>query len=282
MNFKVDLHTHTTASDGSKTPSELVQIAADSGIKVIAITDHDTLDGVNEAIQAGKRLGVEVVAGVEIGVEFNPEMHILGYFFNDGYLKLQPILEQLKESREKRNPKIIKKLNEMGFDITLEEAINESGGGIVGRPHIAKVMVNKGYVKSVSEAFEIYLSSGRPAYFKKDRLTPYQGIQEIKKAGGIPVLAHPIFLERTFSQLDDLLLRMKLDGLVGVEVYHTEHSQGFARQLEILAQKHGLIMTGGSDYHGDFKPDIDLGIGRGNLSIDYALYENLKNSNICK
>ena len=272
----IDLHTHSTASDGSMRPAELVRYARETGLAVIALTDHDSMGGVEEAIEEGKKIGVEVVAGVEIGVEFKPEMHMLGYFFGDSYENIREVLEELRQNREKRNPQIVEKLNELGFAITMEEVREAAGGNVIGRPHIAKVLVDKGYAESVSEVFEKYLSAGRPAYFKKDRLTPGQGMQEILKAGGVPVLAHPLYLERDWDQLDDLLARLKQEGLKGLEVYYTDHSEEDIVQYRKLAEKHGLVMTGGSDFHGSFKPDIDLGKGRGNLKVPYELLEKLK------
>lgn len=272
----VDLHTHSTASDGSMRPSELVRHAKQEGLAAIAVTDHDSVDGVEEALEEGKKIGIEVIAGVEIGVEFNPEMHILGYFFGDDYKKMAGVLETLRANREERNPKIVKKLNEMGFDITMDEVMAAARGNVVGRPHIAKALLDKGYVESVSEAFNKYLSSGRPAYFKKDRLTPYQGVQEILKAGGIPVLAHPMYLELEFEQLDELLKKMKRDGLKGMEVYYVDNSEAATDMFRSLAEKYGLLATGGSDFHGKFKPDIALGSGRGNLRIPYEVLDRLK------
>lgn len=272
----IDLHTHSTASDGSMRPAELVRYAREAGLAAIALTDHDSMGGVEEAIEEGKKTGVEVVAGVEIGVEFKPEMHMLGYFFGDSYENIREVLEELRQNREKRNPQIVEKLNEMGFAITMEEVREAAGGNVIGRPHIAKVLVDKGYAASVSEVFDKYLSAGRPAYFKKDRLTPGQGMQEILKAGGVPVLAHPLYLERDWDQLDELLAQLKQEGLKGLEVYYTDHSEEDIIQYRRLAEKHGLVMTGGSDFHGSFKPDIDLGKGRGNLRVPYELLEKLK------
>ncbi len=272
----IDLHTHSTASDGSMRPAELVRYARETGLAAIALTDHDSMGGVEEAIEEGKKTGVEVVAGVEIGVEFKPEMHMLGYFFGDSYENIREVLEELRQNREKRNPQIVEKLNEMGFAITMEEVREAAGGNVIGRPHIAKVLVDKGYAASVGEVFDKYLSAGRPAYFKKDRLTPGQGMQEILKAGGVPVLAHPLYLERDWEQLDELLAQLKQEGLKGLEVYYTDHSEEDIVQYRRLAEKHGLVMTGGSDFHGSFKPDIDLGKGRGNLKVPYELLEKLK------
>ncbi len=276
MEKLIDLHAHTTASDGSMRPAELVRQAKEAGLCAIAVTDHDTVSGVEEAQEEGRRIGVEVIAGVEIGVEFLPEMHMLGYFFNDSYKNIGAVLSELINNREMRNPKIIAKLNELGFDISNDEVVSASEGDVIGRPHIAKVMVDKGYVKTINEAFDKYLASGRPAYFKKDRLSPYQGIQEILKAGGIPVLAHPMHLDLGLAQLDELLFRMASVGLKGVEVYYVDHPYNFKEQVKYLAKKHKLIATGGSDFHGSFKPEIKLGKGYGKLKIPYSILEELK------
>lgn len=276
MEKLIDLHTHSTASDGSMSPAELVRHAKESGLAAVAVTDHDTVFGIAEAFEEGARVGIEVIAGIEIGVEFKPEMHILGYFFGDNYLKIKSILDELRKNRDIRNPKIVAKLNELGFDITLEEVAEEAKGNVVGRPHIAKVLMNKGYVGSVDEAFEKYLASGRPAYYIKDKLTPGKGIQEILKAGGIPVLAHPIHLGFGLSQLDDLLGKLNSYGLKGVEVYYVDNSESDIFAHRQLAEKYNLVATGGSDFHGIFKPDIAIGRGRGNLKVTYDVLENLK------
>jgi len=272
----IDLHTHTTASDGSLTPVELVRYAYNKGIAAIAVTDHDTMTGVESAAEEGKKLGIEVVPGVEISVDFKPEMHLLGYFFNKGYESIFNILKELREKREQRNPKIIKKLNEMGFDITLSEAESLAMGGIVGRPHIARVMMNKGYVSSIAEAFDKYLASGRPAYFKKEKLNPEEGISVIAGAGGIPVLAHPVHLNMDFSQLDSLLGNLADKGLKGIEAYYTDNTEEQTMEFVRLADKHNLLVTGGSDFHGSFKTDIEIGIGKGNLKVPYILLEKLR------
>lgn len=272
----VDLHAHTTASDGSMSPKELVRHAKDLGLVAVAVTDHDTIDGIKEAVEEGEKQGIEVIAGLEISADFDPEMHMLGYFFDDSYLNLRVTLDRLKENRNERNPKIIRKLNELGFNVTMEEVVAKTKGDVIGRPHIAKVMVEKGYVTSVAEAFAKYLSSGRPAYFKKDKLTPVEGIREITEAGGIPVLAHPIHLGMDRSELDILLSELAHSGLKGMEVYYVDNNDSETAYLAELAQKHNLIATGGSDFHGIFKPDIELGKGRGNLEIPYDAVEKLK------
>ncbi|MCX7748696.1 MAG: PHP domain-containing protein [Clostridia bacterium] len=271
----IDLHTHTTASDGSMSPREIVRHAKANGLSALAVTDHDTVDGLEDALDEGKKVGLEVIPGVEIGVEFKPEMHILGYFFN-GYTRIKGTLDKLRENREERNPKIIRKLNEMGYDISMDEVKAEARGNVVGRPHIAKVLINKGYMDSMQQAFETLLGSGKPAYFKKDKLTAEAGIGEILDAGGVPVLAHPIYLGLDEEKLDILFATLKSYGLKGVETYYVDHSKEDTGRFLKLADRYGLVPTGGSDFHGSFKPDIAIGKGKGNLLVPDELLERLK------
>jgi predicted metal-dependent phosphoesterase TrpH len=276
MESIVDLHTHSTASDGSFTPKELVRLARDIGLSAVAITDHDTIDGIDEALEEGRLSGIEVVPGLEISVDFETEMHILGYFFGNNYLNMAPVLKELKEHRERRNPKIINRLKELGFDISLEEIEKKAGSKIISRPHIARALLEKGYVESINEAFEKYLARGRPAYFRKEKLLPEEAIKEIRRAGGLPVLAHPIYLGMDFGQLDLLLLKLKSYGLIGIEAYYSDNTvEDTVRCIE-LAEKHGLVATGGSDFHGRFKPDIRLGTGRGQLKVPYEALQQMK------
>jgi predicted metal-dependent phosphoesterase TrpH len=276
----IDLHAHTSASDGSMSPAELVRHAKEIGLTAVAITDHDTINGVEEALEEGKRIGIEVVAGLEIGVDFVPEMHLLAYFFNDNYNSINPTLQKLRQKRNERNPKIISKLNEMGFKLTLDEVKVYANGKILGRPHIAKAMVDKGYVKSANEAFNKYLARGCPAYFKKDKLSPEEGIAEILAVGGIPVLAHPIYLKRERKELLILLKSLAKAGLKGLEVYYADNTEEETEMMYELAKECGLLVTGGSDFHGTYRPDVKLGSGRGNLKLPYKLLEDLKAASI--
>jgi len=280
----IDLHTHSTASDGSMSPSELVRHAYESGLSAMALTDHDTVAGVEEAFEEGARTGIEVIAGVEISVspsewgfmEHETEMHLLGYFFNGGYRALYPLLEDLRRKREQRNPKIIEKLNKLGFDITMEEVAAKAPGGVAGRGHIARVLMEKGYTNSMEEGFEKYLGTGKPAYVKKDKLTPEQGISAILESGGVPVLAHPVLLDLQPGQLAAVLERLKKAGLKGIEALYSENSPEQTRELLELAVRTGLKVTGGSDFHGVYKPKIKIGTGRGDLRVPYRLLEELK------
>jgi len=277
MDRFIDMHIHSTASDGSMRPSELVRHAKENGLAAVALTDHDTVDGIKEALEEGERIGLEVVPAVEISLDFDTEMHMLGYFFGETYLNIEPVLRGLREKREKRNPKIIENLNRMGFDITIDEVVAEAQGRVVARPHIASVMVKKGYVESVAEAFEKYLANGKPAYVKRETLTPEEGIKVIRDAGGIPVLAHPIYLGLTLEELDELVARLVAAGLKGIEAYYVDNTIFDTINLLKLAAKYDIVVTGGSDFHGRFKPDISIGKGRGNLKVPYEFLERLKN-----
>lgn len=275
MSGIIDLHVHTTASDGSLTPSELIRHACSKGLVAIAITDHDTINGLQEAVEEGKDTGIEVIRGVEIGVEFTPEMHLLGYFKNEPGTKLQTVLNELREKRYERNPKIIRKLNEMGMDITYENVLEEAQGSVVGRPHIASVMVRKGYVGGIADAFSQYLAFGKPAFVKKDKLQPEEGIRVIIEAGGVPVLAHPTYLNLDIEKLDLLVSELVKAGLRGIEAYYPDHDKEETQKFIELAEKHNLLLTGGSDFHGSLKPEIEIGIGSGNLNVPFELLGKL-------
>jgi len=272
----IDLHTHSTASDGSMTPDELVRHAIDSGLKAIALTDHDTIDGIESALNEGMKNNFPVIPGVEISVDYKKELHILGYFSRNNYKRIGNILDALKNSRALRNEKTVKKLNEIGINITMEDVKKTAGDGLIGRPHIARAIMEKGYTKTIEEAFNEYLAFGKVAYFKKEKLTPQQGISEILKAGGIPVLAHPVLLHMSQQELDDFLKELCSYGLKGIEAYYVDNTEEDTNMLLALAEKHNLIVTGGSDFHGYFKPKIKIGKGYGDLKVPYSILESLE------
>lgn len=276
----IDLHTHTTASDGSMTPQELVRYAFEKGLAAVAVTDHDTVGGVNQALEEGDRLGIEVIAGVEISVDFSSEMHLLGYYLNGNCELIQDTLKSLREMREQRNSKIVNRLNELGFDITMQEVIGNAKGGNAGRLHIARVLIEKGYVRSTDEAFGKYLGTGKPAYFKKEKLTPKSGIAEIIRSGGIPVLAHPFYIGLPLDRLDQLMGELVGYGLKGVEAFYSLHTEEQTTMLLKLAKKHNLLVTGGSDFHGSFKSDIEIGSGTGSLRVPYSLLTALRSCKV--
>jgi hypothetical protein len=276
--MSIDLHTHTTASDGSLTPSQLVRYAKKKGLTVIAVTDHDTVDGNAEAVAEGERQAITVVPGVEISVDYSPgSMHMLGFFIDIKNTGLSEKLRLLQDSRADRNPRIIQKLNTLGVNITYQEVIAQSGGGQVGRPHIAQVLVQKGYTQSVQEAFNRYLGKGAPAYSDKFRLEPADAISMITGAGGVPVLAHPFTLNcANTDELEGLVRQLASLGLAGMEVYYTEHSSKQVSVYESIARRHNLLITGGSDFHGANVEGIELGKGRGGLNIPHGIFEKLQ------
>ncbi|MCK5185960.1 MAG: PHP domain-containing protein [Deltaproteobacteria bacterium] len=274
----IDLHIHTTESDGTLTPSQVVRYAKEKGLKAVAITDHDTIHGNEEAIKEGMSEGVEVIPGVEISVDYSPgTMHMLGYFITTEDPILNEKLALLQDSRADRNPRIIEKLNKLGLSLTYDEVVQVSGGGQVGRPHMAQVLMKKGYTKSIKEAFDKYLGKGAPAYLDKFRLSAVEAITMITDAGGIPVLAHPFTLYcKSSDELDALVEKLVNQGLQGLEVYYSEHDERKTSSYKLLAKRYNLAITGGSDFHGKNMKGIDLGTGRGKLKIPYTALENLK------
>jgi predicted metal-dependent phosphoesterase TrpH len=271
-----DLHLHTKASDGTYTPAELVMHARENGLTGIAITDHDTIDGIEEALEAGQNLNYKVIAGTEISVEFKPEMHLLAYFFDEKYKNLEPVLKELRSYRNERNPRIIKRLNELGIDITMEEVIEEAGEKVIGRPHMANILIRKGHAKDINQAFKKYLAPGGMAYFKKEKLTPKEGVTEIVKAGGIPVLAHPKHLNISEKELDTVISELVQYGLRGIECYYVDNTAEETGYHLRLAKKYSLLVTGGTDFHGATKPLIKIGTGYGNLKVPATIIKELE------
>ena len=274
----VDLHLHTTASDGVLSPSEIVRYAKVKGLQAIAITDHDTIEGCEEGLSEGKKIGFEVIPGIEISAEHSPgSMHILGFFLDIHHPFLNERLAYLQKARAERNPKIVEKLNRLGINITFEEVVKASGGGQVGRPHFANVLLEKEYVRSFQEAFDRFLKKGAPAYVDKLRFTSKEALHFINESKGVAALAHPNTLGMNgYSELEKLILRLVGEGLKGIEVYYPEHSAGEVAQYKTLAERYGLLMTGGTDYHGIEKNGLDIGVGRGDMKLPYSIVENLK------
>jgi predicted metal-dependent phosphoesterase TrpH len=274
----VDLHLHTTASDGVMSPSEIVRYAKAKGLQAIAITDHDTIEGLEEGLSEAERIDFEVIPGIEISAEHSPgSMHLLGFLLDIHYPLLNERLGYLQKARAERNPKIVERLNRLGIELTYEEVLKASGGGQVGRPHFAQVLLEKNYVRSYQEAFERFLRKGAPAYVDKFRFTAKEAIHFIKEAKGVAVLAHPNTLNvNGYSELENLILRLIKEGLKGIEVYYPEHSTLEVAQYKTLAARHGLLMTGGTDYHGIEKNGLDIGVGRGEMKLPYSMVERLK------
>jgi predicted metal-dependent phosphoesterase TrpH len=282
QHVRIDLHIHSTASDGTLSPSEILSLAQSLNLGAIAITDHDTIEGSKEALRIGIPAPLKFLTGVEISAsppQFfvgSGSIHILGYSMRLEDPTLNQTLQVLQESRETRNPRIIERLKNLGIDIDLKDVLKQAGNGQLGRPHIATVLLKKKYVKSIREAFDKYLAKGKPAYVDKDRVECDRAIEIILGAGGIPVLAHPVLLGYpTNKALEDFVRSLKTMGLKGIEVYYPDHSPAQTAYYTELANHFDLLMTGGTDFHGSLKPDLKMGTGRGNLFIPYDLYERL-------
>ena len=274
----IDLHTHTTASDGRLTPRQLIDHAVEVGLCAVAVTDHDTVDGIAEARRHAHEVGMPFIPGIEISAEYSTTgtMHILGYFIDETTRSFSDALAFLKESRKKRNPQIIERLNHCGVDISMEDVRKEAGSDQIGRPHVARAIVRKGYASSIADAFERYVKKGAPCYVNKERFSPERAIELIRKAGGIPVLAHPKTLNIDFGQeLPRLLARLQEMGLMGIEAYYYSHSPSEEEYFLRLSRKLDIIATGGSDFHGDNKPKVALGRGSGSLRVPRRAYELL-------
>lgn len=273
----VDLHTHSTASDGSDRPGDLVRKAADAGITTLALTDHDTLEGIPEAIDAAGVAGVDLVPGVELSLEWpKGGMHLVVLWLEPGPGPLQDRLGALQAARMSRNERMIERLRRLDLDITLEEVAVEAGGGSVGRPHMAAILVRKGYVPDIPTAFDEYLAKGRPGYVDRDRLTPEEAIGLSRLSGGVPVLAHPHTLGvDNRREMADLLDRLVAAGLIGIECHYGGYDTDGRAGMTALATRFGLVPSGGSDYHGTYKPDMALGTGRVGLWIPDSIVTGL-------
>ena len=273
----VDLHTHSTASDGSETPSALVEMAVHLGLSAFALTDHDTLQGIDEARASADRAGIDLIPGTELSLEYEGGMHLVVLWLEPGPGPLQDRLAGLQFGREGRNAAIVGALADRGMPITLEEVLEESGGGTVGRPHIAAVMLRKGYVESIAEAFDEWLGAGKPAYAHRPRLIPEEAIGLARESGGVPVLAHPHTLGINRShEMSELLVRLRSAGLVGLEATYSAYQRHEREGYADLARRFGLIVSGGSDYHGSYNPNLELGTGYGDLVVPEEVVDELR------
>ncbi|MBU0972986.1 MAG: ribonuclease III [Proteobacteria bacterium] len=278
----IDLHIHSTASDGSCSPEEILALARKEDVKAISITDHDSIAGIKEILTSIPAQPLEFITGVEISCE-PPEafkhigsVHLLGYGFSVYDPRLNQVLEQAVRARDERNPRIIERLNRLGLDIRLEEVAARFGAEQIGRPHIAELMKEKGYVQSFGEAFDKYLGKDKPAYVEKFKVSCEDAINIILDAGGLPVLAHPGLLAFNQSRgLEAFIDRLMEFGLQGIEVYYTDHDPVKTDYLLSLARDKGLLSTGGSDFHGAFNQGVALGRGKDNLHVGYGVFKAL-------
>lgn len=281
----IDLHTHTTASDGSLTPVEIVNAACAAGLDALSITDHDTLSAYEEAKAAASQAGLELVCGIELSTKFiqinrpKPKtVHLLGYFpRREPSAEFHEWLHQMQASRRDRNIRLARKLQSMNMDVTIEE-VEQRGRSMAGRPHFAQIMVEKGYVKSIQEAFDRYLDESAPAYVEREEPTFAEGVRRILEAGGVPSLAHPIRLGKKLpAHEEDVIRQMAKMGLKAIEAYHSDHGPRDLERYQLIARKYGLAVTGGSDFHGDVKPEVKLGTGKnGNVAVPNKVLDRLR------
>lgn len=276
----IDLHVHSTASDGTYTPKEVAELAKKIGLSAIALTDHDTIDGLQEFQETGKALGMETIAGIEFAAlwpqHHRPEIHIVGLGFDPKHPALLERMTEIKESRDIRNQKMCEKLSSIGLHITLEEVSANAGGEIITRAHFANVLLQKGYIAKKEDAFSRYISTGLPGYVEREFLSPELCIRTIKEAGGAAVLAHPTLYGLNPEQLEELCKELIPYGLDGIECQYSTYSPAETKAITALAEKLQLLPSGGSDFHGKNKPNIHLGSGKSNLAIPYTFWEELK------
>lgn len=271
--MKADLHTHSTASDGLHKPSENIKMAKEVGLAALGITDHDSVGGIDEAVEMANQIGIEAIPGIEIStVENNQDIHVLGYFINHKDQQFLKTLDELQAVRKKRNEMMLEKLNELGIEITMAEvkAKIRREGANVGRPHIAEVLIDKGIVKTMEKAFDIYLGRDGKAYVNPVRITPEEGIDIIKAAGGVPILAHPGVYD------DDVMVaRLIKYGLAGIEAFHPDHDSWGERKYRDMAERHGVLATAGSDFHGS-RAGVMFHAPIGSKKVDYSIVQKLK------
>lgn len=281
----IDLHTHTDRSDGSTPPADLVRQAVNAGLDALAIADHDTLAGFNAASPVAAALGLELVCAVELSTRTEPRfpgrrersVHVLGYWVTGSpAAEFRDWLETQQASRRKRNIDLVAKLNQLGMEITLREA-EVYGRNQVGRPHFARVLVNKGYASNYQEAFDLYLADDAKAAIEREEPTLEEGIRRIVDGGGLASLAHPVRLPQRGAELAEFVARLTGVGLGGIEVFHSEHARCDCEEFQQLATAFNLVPTGGSDFHGDNKPGICLGSGLdGNVRLGYDFLQRMR------
>jgi len=276
----IDLHAHSTASDGTYSPAEVAELAKKLGLSAIALTDHDTIDGLDEFQKTGNALGIETIPGIEFAAlwekHHRPEIHLVGLGFDPAHPALLSRMQEIRQSRDLRNSKMCEKLSSIGLHITIEEVAANAGGEIITRAHFANVLLQKGYIAKKEDAFSRYISPGLPGYVEREFLTPALCIQTIKEAGGAAVLAHPTLYGLGMEQLEELCEELIPYGLDGIECQYSTYSPAETKAITALAEKMDLLPSGGSDFHGKNKPNIHLGSGKSNLAIPYGFWEELK------
>ena len=272
---RIDLHVHTTASDGTCTPTEVVHLAKEKGLAAIAITDHDTVAGYDEAAKAGEELGIEVVPGIEISTRYLGPVHILGYYLDPDSAGLTEVSSWLVKDRDRRNERIVALMRADGLDVDYER-MRERFGAVIGRPHFAKMLVEMGIAQSINDAFARFVERGQKYYVARNFLPIERSIRLIRESGGVPVMAHPFQYKLNDAQLRELIGLCIKNGLMGMECRYSGYSEEQCRYLLSLAKEYALIPTGGSDFHGSVKPHIALGDGTGGLCVPYRFLQGVK------
>ena len=273
---RIDLHTHSTASDGSCTPTEVMEAAVNAGLAAVALTDHDTMQGVPEAMEAAEKLDIECIPGIELSAVYGDrEVHIVGLFLDPRDSVLAKRLDSFRQIRKQRNLRMIEKMQAAGVDITMEKVRDLEGDAVITRANLARYLVHVGYAVSIKEVFDKYLSPGLPFYVPKTGVTPEDAVRAIRD-GGTAILAHPLLYDFTPAQLDTCIELLKNYGLQGIETYYSTYSPADERNMKRLADRHGLLWSGGSDFHGSVKPHIQIGKGMGHLVIPYDILDKLR------
>lgn len=274
----IDLHVHSTASDGTFSPSALPGEAKKAGLSAIALTDHDTMDGIPQAANAAKELGIELIPGVEFSTDYKGyEVHVLGYFLSPKYPPLQKKLAEFQDFRVTRNERMVERLREEGFSITMEQLTSRFPDSVITRAHIANYLLETGQVPDKKTVFSEYIGDNCRCYIQRPKITPLEASALIQAAGGLSVLAHPV-LYKALSEADltQMIRELKEAGLCGLEAIYSENTADDEVRMRSLAKSFGLLITGGSDFHGANKPEIQLGTGKNNLHIPYTILQSLK------
>ncbi|MDE7312724.1 MAG: PHP domain-containing protein [Eubacterium sp.] len=273
----IDMHVHSSASDGTFSPRALLAEAKKAGLCAMALTDHDTMDGVEEAAAAAKELGIELVPGVEISTEYHGrEIHVLGYYVSPQYPRLKAMLEEFRDFRATRNERMVERLQEEGFSITMEALVQKFPDSVLTRAHVARYLCETGQLPDIRTAFGEYLGENCRCYIQRPKISPVEAVTLILEAGGIAVLAHPVLCNLPEEELRQMILEMKQAGMCGLEAVYSENTADDELHMRSLAEEFGLLISGGSDFHGKNKPDIKLGTGKGNLYIPYAFLQRFK------
>ena len=285
---QIDLHVHSTCSDGTYTPTQLVDYAIEKGLSAFALTDHDSVDGIKEALSYAEALRSqlpieqrdtvpEIIPGIELSSEYQGrDIHVLGLYIDPEQKTFAEHLKSFVESRHNRNRKMCAKLRERGIDITYEALLEMFPGSVITRAHYGKYMLEKGYISSIKEAFQRYIGDRGPCFIPREKITPAQAVELILQAGGIPILAHPILYGMGNASLEQLIAELKAEGLRGIEAIYSTYSPADERQIRSLAEKYDLLLSGGSDFHGSNKPGLDLGTGYGKLFVPEDLLYKIK------